>query len=114
MNDSKEQEGCLAPGWPSWFERFILPSTQESSLLVVWLVLLLNAVMFLAVVEIFAVRDRHPAGGLGLLFAVGASFEALRHDRKWHHKFGKMSATVLACWLASGVLALVASNYGVF
>ena len=114
MSESSEQEGIPAPGWPPWFERFILPSTQESSLLVVWFVLLLNGVMFLSVVEIFAVRDHHPAGGLGLLFAVGASFEVLRHARKWHPKFGKMSATVLACWLASVALAIVASNYGVF
>jgi len=114
VNDSTEQEPSLAPGWPPWFERFVLPYTQELSLFVVWLILLLNGVMFLAVVEIFALRDHHPAGGLGLLFSCGASFEVLRHDRKWHHKFGKMSATVLACWLASGLLAVVASNYGVF
>jgi hypothetical protein len=102
------------PGWPPWFERFVLPYVQESSLLVIWLIVLIHIVMALSVVLIFAIRDRHQAGMLALLLLVLATFEVARVEYSWHRKLGGMSVTAAGCWIVSFGLAFVASESGVF
>jgi hypothetical protein len=92
----------------------VLPYTRDSSLLVVWLVLLAHVVMVLAVAQIFAVRDRHPAGMVGMAFLLLATAELARVERSWHHKIGGMTATALACWLCAAGLAVVVSRAGIF
>ena len=107
-------ESSSPPGWPPWIKRFVLPYTQESGLMVIWLIVLLQAVMGLSVAQIFAVRDRHPAGILAFLFLILVTVDLVRHDHKWHGKLGGLTATVAACWLASVGLSFLASHYGVF
>lgn len=81
---------------------------------VVRLVLLAHVVMVLATVQLFAIRDEHPAGMVGLVFFLLATAELARVERSWHHKFGMLTATALGCWVAAAGLGVVASRAGVF
>jgi len=113
-NPSSDPSGDDPPGWPPWFERFFFPYMQEPSLFVVWLVLLIHVVLVLAAVQLFAFRDQHPAGMVGLVMCLLATAELARVERVWHHKFGVLTGTAVGCWLAAGGLAVVASKAGVF
>ena len=101
------------PGWPPWFKRFFLPYMQEPGLFVVWLILLAHVVMVFAAVLLFALREQHPAGAVGLVFLLLATAEAARLERSWHHKFGMLTLTAFGCWVAAGGLAVAASWAGV-
>jgi hypothetical protein len=87
---------------------------QESGLFVLWLVLLTHVVIVLSVVQLFALRDQHPAGMVGLVFCLLVTAETARLERSWHHKFGMLTGTAVGCWLAAGGLAVLVSKVGVF
>lgn len=93
-------------------DRWIRPFFAESTLWPVTLVLLAHAVVFGAVLLLFAARDRRAWALVGLLAVAVASAEWWWRDLRGRH-FGLASRTLVACWLLSGVVAWVAHTTGV-
>ena len=101
------------PGWPPWFQKVVLPYVQESSLRIVFFVLLAHVVLVMSVAQLYTVRDRHLGAGVGLIALIVASVEVCRTEFSWHHKLGVLTALVVVCWVTAVGIALLASNYGV-
>jgi hypothetical protein len=106
--------GDGARGYDPWVERWILPFVYESTLWPILVVLIGHAAAFLTAALLLALRDRRLgalAAVLGLLFL---SARVVHYEWACRRRPAALSGVVLATWMLSGVLAVVADRYGVF
>jgi hypothetical protein len=103
-----------ARGYDPWVEQWILPFVHDSTLWPVLLVLIGHAAAFLTAALLLALRDRGLGAMAALLGLVFLSVSVVRYEWACLRRPAALSGVVLATWLLSCALAVVADHYGVF
>jgi hypothetical protein len=101
-------------GYDPWVERWILPFIHDSTLWPVLLVLIGHAAAFLTAALLLGVRDRGLGAMVALLGLLFLSGSVVRYEWASLRRPAALSGVVLATWLLSCALAVVADHYGVF
>lgn len=97
-----------------WVDRFVLVFVRESMLWPVLIVIIGHAVVFVAPVMLFAVRERRPAALIVFAGLCWGTLSLLRFDKRRSGKLSQLSALAGATWVLALLTAVVAHRTGIF
>lgn len=92
-------------------ERFLRPFIEDSTLWPVSLVVLVHAVVFTAVLVLFAVRDRRLWALVGMAALLAMTGEWVYRDLR-RRRIGVATGALAACWVLAALVAWAASASG--
>ncbi len=94
----------------NWFDRWIRPYVEESTLWPVLIVVLAHLAAFVAPVVLFALRDRRVPSMAALAVLLVASGSAIGVDLA-KRRVGLITGLVLAAWAMTGLFAYFAGRW---
>jgi len=107
-------EAASDAGGAPFIEARLLPVLRETTLLPLWLVVAGHIIAFVVPTLLLAIRDRRFAAQAALLLLLFLSGSAVRLEIRQRGGVGLVSGLVLALWVASIIVALVAHHTGIF
>ena len=97
-----------------WMFRWLLPFVTETTLWPVLLVLMAHAAAFAAAAILLAIRERRLAALAALAALVTLTILSVGKELGRRRRVGALNGVVLATWMLSAALAVLADRYGLF
>ena len=111
---SEDMNETSRPKWPDWYSQWVLPFLDEPAIWPVFIAIWGHFVVALTGFILSLYRDRSPIVMIVALWLFFACYKAMQFEKNHSGRYGKLTSSIVATWLASVALAWFVDYAGLY